>query len=164
VPIESLGLGGWLRSLSFAALAITAPVAGAAALAARRGVPTFAQVIGPKARRTRDPLEWVLGLFLIALTVLAAQSALAHAFDPRYRDFPFAPLTAAAVPFVLLSWIAPRPAGARPRAETLAAAALVLSAAFVVWNETLANWQALWFGAGLALVAVSLVRARAAPG
>ena len=38
----------------------------------------------------------------MVLTVLAVQSALALSFDPRYRDFPFAPLTAAAVPFVLL--------------------------------------------------------------
>jgi glucan 1,3-beta-glucosidase len=164
VPIESLGLGGWLRSLSFAALAVAAPVAGAAALAARRRVPAFAQVIGPQGRRTRDPLEWGLGLLLVALTMLAVQSALALAFDPRYRDFPFAPLTAAAVPLVLLSLTAERPAAPRVCAETLAAATLVLSAAFVVWNETLANWQALWFGGALALVAVSLVRARAAPG
>ncbi len=33
VPIESLGIGGWLRWLSFAALAIAAPIAGAAAMA-----------------------------------------------------------------------------------------------------------------------------------
>ena len=43
------------------------------------------------------------------LTVLAMQSALALSFDPRYRDFPFAPLTAAALPFLLLSFLV-RPA------------------------------------------------------
>ena len=37
--------------------------------------------------------------------------ALALAFDPRYRDFPFAPLTAAAVPFLLLALLVPRPRG-----------------------------------------------------
>ena len=42
-----------------------------------------------------------------------------------------------------------RPAG-KPLAETVAAAVLVLCAAFIVWNETLANWQALWFAATLA--------------
>jgi len=41
---------------------------------------------------------------------------------------------------------------------------LLLCAAFIVWNETLANWQALWFVLALALVAFSLLRARAAPG
>ena len=91
---------------------------------------------------------------------LAVQSALPLSFDPRYRDFPFAPLTAAALPFVLL----PRGAGLRPLAETIAAATLLPCALFIVWNESLANWQALWFAAALALVAFSLLRARAAPG
>ena len=61
--------------------------------------PAFASVLGPRPDRVRDPLALALGLLLIALTVLAVQSALALSFDPRYRDFPFAPLTAAAVPF-----------------------------------------------------------------
>ena len=40
---------------------------------------------------------------------------------------------------------------------------IVLCAVFIIWNETLANWQALWFAAALALVAFSLLRARVAP-
>ena len=162
LSIESLGLGGWLRGLLFATLAIAAPVAGAAALAGRVETPVFAKVIGRKADRAGDPLTWTLGALLLALAVLAVQSALALSFDPRYRDFPFAPLTAAAFPFVLLRLRAA--AGARAVAETAAGVALLLSAAFIVWNETVANWQALWFAAALALVAFSLLRARAAPG
>ncbi len=92
------------------------------------------------------------------------QSALALSFDPRYRDFPFAPMTAAAVPFLLMALVGPRSAGARPLAEMLSAAVLVLCAAFIVWNETLANWQALWFAATLVALVVSLLRVRAAPG
>ena len=111
----------------------------------------------------RDPLALTLGVLLMVLTVLAVQSALALSFDPRYRDFPFAPLTAAALPFLLLSFVA-APGPARARAETVAAAVLVLCAVFIVWNETFANWQALWFAAALALVAFSLLRARVAPG
>jgi glucan 1,3-beta-glucosidase len=108
----------------------------------------------------RDPLALTLGFLLIVLTVLAVQSALPLAFDPRYRDFPFAPLTAAALPFFLL----PRAAGVRPLAETLAAVLLLPCAGFIVWNETPANWQALWFAGAIALTAFSLLRARAAPG
>ena len=163
VPIESLGIGGWLRSLALVALAIAAPLAGAAALAAPAAVPPLARVIGAKAYRTRDPRALTLGLLLAALIVLAVQSALALAFDPRYRDFSFAPLTAAAVPFLLLAFVAPRPAGVRPVAETVAAAVLALCAVFIVWRETPANWQALWFGGALGLLAISLLRARAAP-
>jgi glucan 1,3-beta-glucosidase len=105
-----------------------------------------------------------LGVLLIVLTVLAVQSALALSFNPRYRDFPFAPLTAAALPFLLLSLVAAPAAGARSRAESVAAAVLVPCAVFVIWNETLANWQALWFATALAAVALSLLRARVAPG
>ena len=114
---------------------------------------------------SRDPVLLTIGLLLMALTVLAVQSALALSFDPRYRDFPFAPLTAAAMPFLLLSF-APRPTGARARvlAETVAGAVLAFCAVLIVWNETLANWQALWFAGALALLAFSLLRARAAPG
>ena len=124
----------------------------------------FARTIGRKADRARDRLALTLGALLVVVTVLAVQSALALAFDPRYRDFPFAPLTAAALPLLTLSLIAPRAVGARPLAETIAAAVLGLSAIFIVWNETLANWQALWFAAAVLLVAVSLLRARVAPG
>ena len=63
----------------------------------------------------RDPLALTLGVLLIVLTVLAVQSALALSFDPRYRDFPFAPLTAAALPFLLLSFRRAAAAGARSR-------------------------------------------------
>jgi glucan 1,3-beta-glucosidase len=164
VPIESLDIGGWLRSLSFAALAIAAPIAGAAAMAWPVGPQAFASIIGAKSERARDPLALALGVLLIVLTVLAVQSALALSFNPRYRDFPFAPLTAAALPFLLLSFVAAPVAGARSRAETIAAAVLVPCAVFIIWNETLANWQALWFAAALALVAFSLLRARVAPG
>jgi glucan 1,3-beta-glucosidase len=162
--IESLGVGGVLRSLALVVLGLAVPVAGGAALATSIAVPAFAQAIGAKADRPRRRLALTLGLLLALLTVLAVQSALALAFDPRYRDFPFAPFTAAAVPFLLIGLLVPRAAGAPPPAETLAAAVLILCAVFVVWNETPANWQALWFGAALGLLAISLYRARAAPG
>ena len=57
VPIESLGIGGWLRSLAFAAVAIAAPLACAAALAANVAAPSFAQMIGPVEDRVRGRLE-----------------------------------------------------------------------------------------------------------
>jgi glucan 1,3-beta-glucosidase len=160
IPLQSFSAGGWFRSMAFAALAIAAPIAGAAGLARATAPPSFDAVLGRRADRVRDPLTLTLGILLIALAVLAVQSALPLSFDPRYRDFPFAPLTAAALPFVLL----PRGAGVRSLAETVAAAVLLASAVFIVWNETFANWQAVWFAAALVLAAVSLLRVRAAPG
>jgi glucan 1,3-beta-glucosidase len=164
VPLESFDLGSWLRSLSLAALAIAAPVAGGAALSAGRGPPAFSRLLGRATDRERDIVALACGLLMIALTVLAVQSALALAFDPRYRDFPFAPITAAALPMALAGMLASRASGERPLAETIAAAVLLLSAIFIVWNETFANWQALWFGFALLLLAISLLRARAVPG
>ena len=164
VPLESLGFGGWMRSLALAAVAIATPLAGAAALADNVAAPSFANMIGPVADRAPHRLPRTLGLLLLALCILAVQSALGLAFDPRYRDFPFAPLTSAAVPFLLLAFLAPRPPGVRPVAETAAAIVLALCVLAILFNEGLANWQAVWTCAALATIALTLVRARAAPG
>jgi exo-beta-1,3-glucanase (GH17 family) len=163
VPVESLGVGGWLRSLAYVVVAIAAPLAGAAALAASSTIPPMAQVIGAKSDRVRDRLSLTVGLLLVFLIVLAVQSALALAFDPRYRDFPFAPLTAAALPFALVVFSKRCPTGMRPLAETSAGLMLVLCAVAILWRETLLNWQALWFCSALTLLAFSLFRGRAAP-
>ena len=153
-----------MRSLAFAALAIAAPVVCAAALAANVGTPAFARLIGPKDGRVHGRLLRTLGWLLLTLCVLAVQSGLALAFDPRYRDFPFAPLTCAAVPFLLVALLVPQSAGVRPMAEKVAALVLVFGAAAIAVNEGFANWQAVWCCAALAVVALSLARARLAQG
>jgi glucan 1,3-beta-glucosidase len=83
VPIESFDVGGWLRNLSFAAIAILGPIVGAAATVRSMAPPAFATIVGPRPDRIRDPLLLTLGMLLMALTVLAIQSALALSFDPR---------------------------------------------------------------------------------
>jgi glucan 1,3-beta-glucosidase len=90
--------------------------------------------------------------------------ALGLVFDPRYKDFPFAPLTAAAVPFLLHSLMMPRPAGTHTAAELTAASVLALSVLYILFNEGFANWQSLWLCAALVAIAVSLARVRDAPG
>jgi glucan 1,3-beta-glucosidase len=64
---------------------------------------------------------------------------------------------------MLALWFRPQKGG-RPAAEKLAAGILAGSAVYIVINETVANWQALLFCAGLAMLALTLARARAAPG
>jgi exo-beta-1,3-glucanase (GH17 family) len=161
--IESVGWTGLLRTAAFGALALAAPLAVAVAMTSRVACPDFSQVFGPKTLRAPGVLAKTLGLLAVVLTVLALQAALGLAFEPGLRDFPFAPLTAAAVPFVLLMLVAPRPSGPRPAAETVAAAMLLPCAIYVAWSEGLANWQALWFCGAVLLVAVTLLRPRAAP-
>jgi hypothetical protein len=109
-------------------------------------------------------LSLALGFTLIALTLLSVQSALGLVFDPRYRDIPFAPQSGAALPFLLLMLSTPRSAGAGAIAETVAAAALALSAGYIAFNETFANWQAIWLCAGFLGLAIILLQARDAPG
>jgi glucan 1,3-beta-glucosidase len=163
VPIESLGFGGWLRSLALALAAVVAPVAGAVALIRQVALPSFDRVLGRRDNRLRDPMPLALGIIAVALAMLALQAALGLAFDPRYRDFPFAPLTAAAVPLLLIALSVPRPSGARPLAETTAAALLAACAIVIAWNEGAANWQSLWFCAALGATALTLARVRAVP-
>jgi glucan 1,3-beta-glucosidase len=178
LPIDSFTAGGWLRGLAFAATAAAAPIICAAATAAGRGVPTFGAVLSrpvpaPKGANldslsldssSLDPLSLALGLCLIALTALSLQSALGLVFDPRYRDLPFAPQSGAVIAFLVLTMATPRRFGARAMAELVAAAILALSAFYIACNETFANWQAIWLGAGFLTLAVILARARAAPG
>src|SRR5947209_3154588 len=90
VPLESLTVGDWLRSLAWAAVALLLPVAGAAAVARSVRAPSFAELLGRE--RPRDRLTLLLAVLLIVLALLAVQAALGLVFDPRYRDFPFAPL------------------------------------------------------------------------
>ena len=165
MPLQSLTVGDWLRSLTWLALALLAPIAAAAGVAAGIGTPSFAALLGRKPAPPRDFVARSLGLIAIALAVLAVQAALGLVFDPRYRDFPFAPLTAATAALLLAvpaaNWrLRPR----APAAETAAAATLAASALYIASNEGLANWQAWWFAAGLAALALTLLQARDAPG
>jgi exo-beta-1,3-glucanase (GH17 family) len=161
VLLESLTVGDWLRSLAWAAVALLAPLAGAAALASGTRTPRFADILGRRAARPRDSLVLALGITLIALAVLAVQAGLGLVFDARYRDFPFAPLTGAVVPFLLMGPWRLRPKA--PVAESAAAATLALAAIYIALNESLANWQAIWFSIGLIALALTLRQERGAP-
>jgi exo-beta-1,3-glucanase (GH17 family) len=174
VPLESLTIGDWLRSLAWAAVALMAPVFAAAALASGASPPSFARILGRAAQRPRDVVAFSLGLLLIVLAVLSVQAALGLVFDGRYRDFPFAPLTAATVPLLLVSKGEPKTKGKllaawkrrlqAPVAECAMAATLAASAVYIVCNESFANWQAVWFSGALLALAFTLLQAKDAPG
>jgi exo-beta-1,3-glucanase (GH17 family) len=162
VLVESFSPGSWMRSLAFAAVSALAPVVCAAGLAAGRRIPAFALLIGGQRGRA-DILDWLLGGTLIALMLVAVEGALGLVFDPRYRDIPFAPLTAAMVPFLILLIATRRLDGTRAAAESVAGGAVALSAGYILFNETLANWQSVWFCAGLLGLAAILLSARDVP-
>jgi glucan 1,3-beta-glucosidase len=161
VAIESLGPGGWVRGFAFVVVAFAGPVVAAMALAANMAVPAFAQVLRRRAGRPLSGIARASGLVLVATTVLAIQTALGLVFDPRYRDFTDAQLSAAVIPFAIaVLLLGASRAGPRGIAETIAAVTLAGSAVYIVLNEGFANWQALWFGATLAVLAVTLDRLR----
>jgi exo-beta-1,3-glucanase (GH17 family) len=164
LPIESLYVSGWIRSLAFLAVAVLSPLALSVAITRGIALPRISRVIGPVDGRTRSRLALIAGGIVIATMLLALIVALGLVFDPRYRDFPFAPLTAAIVPLLLHSLVMPRPFGARGTAEIAAATVLAACVPYIVLNETFANWQALWVAANLVALAVTLVRARDAQG
>lgn len=164
MPIESLGLGGWMRSVAFFVVAVAAPLLTSVALIRETAAPSFSAVLARKDARLRDPFLLALGITLIATTVLVIQTALGLVFDPRYKDFPYAPMTAAIMPFLVLSALVAIPNGARQAAEITATGLLAVSAIYVLPNEGIANWQSIWFVVLLAALALTLYRVRGAPG
>src|SRR6185437_10702179 len=117
IPVESLGAAGWLRSLAMGSIAVAAPVLLSVAITRGSHVARLAQVVGPRSMRERDPVARLAGALRGALLVMSFVIALALVFDPRYRDFPFAPLTAAVVPFVARDCLLARPKGMRSVSE-----------------------------------------------
>jgi glucan 1,3-beta-glucosidase len=164
MPLESLGVGGWVRSLALVAVACVSPLVLSAAAAGGLAVPRFARLLNGSSAGRGEWLSRAAGITLIAVMLLSVHIALGLVFDPRYRDFPFAPLTAAIVPFLTHSLVVRRPDGASGTAERGAAALLALCALYIGPNEGFANWQSLWLCAVLLALAVSLVRVRGVPG
>ncbi len=157
---ESYGLGGWLQWGALLAAGILSPILSAQALVLGRGLPTFLDFLGPRDGKTNSKLAVALGLTLAVTAVIAAETALGFVFDPRYRDFPFASLTMAVVPFAMLQVNRPQD-GARPIAEAVFAGLLALCATYTLINEGRDNWQSLWTCAMYLLLAFTLWRARA---
>jgi glucan 1,3-beta-glucosidase len=157
---ESYGIGGLLGWGALLTAAIVSPLLCANALMSGRSLPTFLELLGPRDNRTRSVLTGILGAALLVTTLIAAETALGFVFDPRYRDFPFAALTMAVVPFSAVMLLNRRQDGVRPIAETVFAGLLAGSVLYTVVNEGPDNWQSLWTCAMYFLLAVTLWRAR----
>jgi glucan 1,3-beta-glucosidase len=158
---ESYGVGGWLFWGFLLAAGIASPLVGAHALMSGRSLPTFLELIGPANYRGRSWPAVLLGLIVAVTTVIGAATAIGLAFDPRYKDFPFAALTMAVVPLAALSLLNRPKEGSRPLAEATFAALLVMTAIFTGFNEGSDNWQSLWTCTIYVLLGATLWRARA---
>ncbi|MCC8960461.1 beta-(1-6) glucans synthase [Bradyrhizobium sp. Pear77] len=159
---ESYGVGGGLHWGVLLAAAIVSPLLTAHALIAGRSLPTFLELVGPRDYRGKGAIGALLAIVLVITTVIAAETALGFAFDPRYRDFPYASLTMAVVPFALLTMLNRPKEGIRPLAESVFAGLLAIAALFTIYNEGTINWQSDWTCVMYLLLAATLWRARAA--
>jgi exo-beta-1,3-glucanase (GH17 family) len=157
---ESYGAGGWLRWGLLLAAAAAAPLLSANALMSGRSLPTFLELMGPRDARSRSSLTMALGLTLVVTTVIAAETALGFTFDPRYRDFPFAALTMAVLPFAMLMLLNRPQNGTRPIAEMVFAGLFAGTAVYTLINEGPENWQSVWTCALYFLLGVTLWQAR----
>ncbi len=158
---ESYGLGGWLGWGALLLAGVASPLLCANALMAGRALPTFLELLGPRAARTRSGLTVILGLVVAITVLIGAETALGLVFDPRYRDFPFAALTMAVVPFSILTLLNRPKDGVRPLAEAVFAGLLAGAAFYTLFNEGKDNWQSLWSCAVYLLLAFTLWQARA---
>jgi glucan 1,3-beta-glucosidase len=158
---ESYGVAGWLHWGALLAAGILSPLLGSHALMSGRPLPTFLDVLGPRDDKRRPVVTLLLGAALLVSVLIGSETALGFVFDPRYRDFPFASLTMAVVPFATLM-LNRRQAGPRPMAEAVFAGLLAMSGVFILFNEGKDNWQSLWTCAIYFLFAITLWRARAA--
>jgi exo-beta-1,3-glucanase (GH17 family) len=159
---ESYGFGGWLLWGALLAAAIASPLLAANALVSGQPLPTFLELLGPREGRTRSAIAIGLGVALAVTTLIGSQTALGFVFDPRYKDFPFAALTMATVPFAALMLLNRPQAGPRPITEAVFAGLLAVSAIYTGFNEGSDNWQSLWTCAIYLLLAVTLWQARVA--
>src|ERR1700726_4561958 len=158
---ESYGLSGWLAWGALLTAAIASPLLCANAAMSGRSLPTFLELLGPRDARSRSALTMILGAALVVTTLIGTETALGFVFDPRYRDFPFAALTMAVVPFATLMLLNRPQEGVRPIAEAVFAGLLAAAAGYTVFNEGSDNWQSLWTCAVYVLLAVTLWQARA---
>jgi hypothetical protein len=157
---ESYGFAGWLCWGTLLAMAIASPLLCTNALMAGRALPTFLELLGPRDLRARSALSILLALVLAITTLIAAETALGFVFDPRYKDFPFAALTMAVLPFSTLALLNRPKQGCRPIAEAAFAGLLATSMLYIGFNEGPDNWQSLWTCAMYLLLATTLWQAR----
>jgi glucan 1,3-beta-glucosidase len=159
---ESYGIGGWLAWGALLAAGTSAPLLCAHAVMSGRSLPTFLELLGPRPGRTGSVMTALLGIALLVATLIGTETALGFVFDPRYKDFPFAALTMAVVPFAALMLVNRPQKGVRPIAEAVFAALLAGSAVYIGFNEGPDNWQSLWTCAIYLTFGVTLWQARAA--
>jgi glucan 1,3-beta-glucosidase len=159
LPMEPPEPGDRLRSAGMIVLSLLVPMVAAGAVARRAPLGSLAVALNVRLYRHVDIWSVLLAILFAATLVAAIHVALGLVFDPRYKDFQLALLSGPAMALAVVALVK-EPASPLPGiAEWVAAGVLAGSALFVVFNEGIANWQALWFGTLLLLLALTAYRA-----
>jgi exo-beta-1,3-glucanase (GH17 family) len=154
---ESYGLHGFLVQTLLLIAGVVAPPLCSIAQMSQRAPPKLLELVGWRAARVRSLPAIIMGGTLAITTLIAAETALGLVLDPRWRDFPFASLTMAVVPFctlVLLNGC--RDKDLQPLAESMFAGLFAAAAPCILLREGLENWQALWTCAAYLLLGATL--------
>jgi glucan 1,3-beta-glucosidase len=162
VPLENMSVIDWIKTIILVLLAFMVPPIAAAAAARRTPIAGFATVLDPLFCRAAAPLERLLAGLLLVTVAMAITVALGLVFDPRYRDFPFAPFTGPVAALFIATFASPSGLKREGIAEQTSAVLLAGSAIYIFFNEGLLNWQAQWFAALLLCLAAACLRLRVA--
>jgi glucan 1,3-beta-glucosidase len=151
--------GDRLRSAGMIVLSLLVPMIAAGAVARSAPLGSLAVALNAKLRHGLSAWSILLAILFAATLVAAIHVALGLVFDPRYKDFQLALLSGPVVALAVVALVK-EPACPLPGvAEWVAAAVLIGSGSFVIFNEGIANWQALWFGGLLLVLAFTAYRA-----
>ena len=164
LPMEGEVPADRLRAAAMLVLALVVPMAASYGLARGDRLAGFAKALDPSYWRGPGRVEIVLAALLVATMVAAIYVALGLVFDPRYKDFPLAALMGPVIALAVLAFAGGEVPPLPGAAEIAAASVLTGSVLFVIANEGISNWQALLFGGLLVILALTALRARAAPG
>ncbi len=162
LPLESLGLVGWVRNGAFFALAVLSAVVLPAVIARGQGLAPMATALFDDLRAVSRPAAVVAALMLALGIAAVGLATLELVFSPRYKDFPIYSLTGVVVALLATALAHRAPHEGAGLAEQVGMWGFLLAGLYIPLNETLANWQALWFGVLCLLLSFTLWRVRAA--
>jgi exo-beta-1,3-glucanase (GH17 family) len=158
LPMEPPEPGDRLRSAGMIVLSLLVPMATAGAVARSAPLGNLSVALNVPLRHGLSAWSVLLAVLFAATLVVAIHVALGLVFDPRYKDFQLALLTGPVVALVIVALVKEPAAPLFGIAEWVAAGVLIGPALFVVFNEGIANWQALWFGSLLLVLAFTAYR------
>ncbi len=158
LPMEPPELGDRLRSAAMLVLSLTVPMLAAIALVRAQPLAGLEVAVNPPLWRLTDTVTVLLACLFAATLIAAMHIALGLVFDPRYKDFQLLLLTGPVAAFAILASVRNHGTWQPSIAEAAAAALLTGSALFVIWNEGIANRQALWFAVLLVVLAFTALR------